>query len=415
MFAPYITRVMESSKTPPANTDARSSKMGDRAARLKARLKTEKLKTRLHKAGAKIAGADGPVPHDDEGGDHALVMAGTAFDEEGGNPWHHMTDGTFRNPRGSPRRSLGRMRHAGPFFFEMLKRGTRKVEIPDGHVMPRDLAVRQLDTFMQGDGDFITWLGHAAFLIRIGGLTVLTDPYLTTNAGPRGLGPKRFVKCGVPMSELPPIDVLVVSHNHYDHLDERALSKLPNKDTMTVIVPLKLGDFFRERGFAHVIELDWHDAHEIKGVTIMALPVVHWSRRSSFDTNRTLWAGFTMTSRDHSLFFGGDSGYGPVFKEIGDQYGPFDTALLGIGAYEPRAMMKASHANPEEAVQMGRDLQAARIVGMHWGTVLLTIEPPFEPPERFRQAGADQGYAETDVWIMAIGETRPLTGWPSNR
>src|SRR5690606_29944222 len=152
------------------------------------------------------------------------------------------------------------------------------------------------------------------------------------------------------------------------------------KDEMTVIVPLKLGDFFRARGFPNVIELDWHDTHEIGGVSFMALPVVHWSRRSGFDTNRTLWAGFKITSADHNLFFGGDPGYGLVFEEIGAQYGPFDTALLGIGAYEPRQMMKASHANPEEAVQMGLDLKARRIVGMHWGTVLLTIEPPFEPP-----------------------------------
>jgi L-ascorbate metabolism protein UlaG (beta-lactamase superfamily) len=341
--------------------------------------------------------------------------AGTEIPIDGGAPWHHMPDGTFRNPVGSPIRSLGRMKHAGPFFLEMLKQGARKVEIPAGHVLPRDMAVRQLDEHVKDHGDFLTWLGHAAFLIRMGGLTVLTDPYLTSYAGPAGLGPKRFVKCGIPISALPRIDLLVVSHNHYDHLDERALARLPDKAHMTVVVPLRLGDFFRERGFPNVVELDWHDSHRIKGVTVTALPVVHWSRRSGFDINRTLWAGFKLQSKDHSLFFGGDSGYGPVFKELGEQYGPFDTALLGIGAYEPRKMMKASHANPEEAVQMGLDLKARRVVGMHWGTVLLTVEPPFEPPVRFRQAGADQGFAEGDVWIMAIGETRPLHGWPSNR
>lgn len=406
---------MVNPKPPSADAGPRTTRAGGKAARLGSRLKTDKLKRQLHKAGAKIAGADAPQVLDEDEDSHSHIVAGTAFDDQGGKPWHHLKDGTFRNPRGSPSRSLGRMKHAGPFFLEMLKRGSRKVEIPEGHVVPRDLATRMLDSHVKGDGDFLTWLGHAAFLIRIGGLTVLTDPYLTTNAGPRGFGPKRFVKCGVPISALPRIDVLVVSHNHYDHLDERALARLTHKSEMTVIVPLKLGDFFRERGFPNVVELDWHDSHEIRGVTIMALPVVHWSRRSGFDTNRTLWAGFTLTSADHSLFFGGDSGYGPVFKEIGEQYGPFDTALVGIGAYEPREMMKASHANPEEAVQMGLDLKAARIVGMHWGTVLLTIEPPFEPPERFRKAGAEQGYAESDVWIMAIGETRPLTGWPSNQ
>jgi L-ascorbate metabolism protein UlaG (beta-lactamase superfamily) len=330
-------------------------------------------------------------------------------------PYHHLPDGTFRNPKGSPSRSLGRMKHSGPFFLEMLKRGMRKVEVPDGHVLPRGEAVRSLEAHIDGQEDFLTWLGHAAFLIRIGGLTVLTDPYLSTYAGPAGLGPRRFVKSGIPIPELPRVDLLVVSHNHYDHLDERALARLPHKSHMTVVVPLKLGDFFRERGFPNVVELDWHESHRIKGVSVTALPVVHWSRRSGFDTNRTLWAGFALESKDHKLFFGGDSGYGPVFEELGKQYGPFDTALVGIGAYEPRQMMKASHATPEEAVQIGLDLKARRLVGMHWGTVLLTIEPPFEPPVRFRAAGEAAGIAADDIWVMAIGETRPLRGWPSNR
>lgn len=331
-----------------------------------------------------------------------------------GRPFHHLPDGTFRNPKGSPKRSMGRLKHAGPFFYEMLKIGMRKVDVPEGHVLPRAEAVRSLGEHAAEPGDFLTWLGHAAFLIRIGGLNVLTDPYLTSYAGPAGLGPRRFVKCGIPMSALPRIDLLVVSHNHYDHLDERALARLPDKAHMTVVVPLRLASFFHERGFPNVVELDWHESHKVKGVTVTALPVVHWSRRSGFDTNRTLWAGFALRSKEHNLFFGGDSGYGPVFKELGAQYGPFDTALLGIGAYEPRVMMKASHANPEEAVQMGLDLRARRLVGMHWGTVLLTVEPPFEPPERFLKAGAEQGIAPSDLWIMAIGETRPLRGWPSN-
>ncbi|MGB6085479.1 MBL fold metallo-hydrolase [Parvibaculum sp.] len=332
-----------------------------------------------------------------------------------GKPWHHLPDGTFRNPKGCPSRGQGRMRHAGPFFLEMLKMGTRKVEIPEGHVVPRAQAVRDLAAHTEKGEDFLTWLGHASFLIRIGGLTVLTDPYLTTYAGPAGLGPRRFVKSGVPISALPRIDVLAISHNHYDHLDERALARLPGKSHMTVVVPLRLGSFFRERGFPNVIELDWHERHEVRGVSITALPVVHWSRRTGFDTNRTLWAGFAVKSESHHLFFGGDSGYGPIFREIGEAYGPFDTALLGIGAYEPRVMMKASHATPEEAVQMGLDLKARRVVGMHWGTVLLTIEPPFEPPERFLKAADEMGYRPEDCWIMRIGETRPLaTGWPSN-
>ncbi len=217
----------------------------------------------------------------------------TPPDEEvrvGARPWHHMPDGTFRNPKGCASRGQGRMKHAGPFFLEMLKMGARKVDVPEGHVVPRAEAVRDLVAHEKGSDDFLTWLGHASFLIRIGGLTVLTDPYLTTFAGPAGLGPRRYVKSGVPISALPKIDLLVVSHNHYDHLDERALARLPGKDRMTVVVPLRLGRFFRERGFPNVIELDWHERHEIRGVSVTALPVVHWSRRSETYSNPTLWA-----------------------------------------------------------------------------------------------------------------------------
>jgi len=332
-----------------------------------------------------------------------------------GKPWHHLPDGSFRNPEGSPSRSLGRMKHAGPFFLEMLKRGMQKVEIPEGHVMPRQLATRMLQEYSASEGESLTWLGHASFFIRMGGLSVLTDPYLTTFAGPAGLGPRRYVKSGIAISALPPIDILLISHNHYDHLDERALARLPGKENMTVVAPLKLGSFFTERGFSNVVELDWHESATFDDLTITGLPVVHWSRRSGFDTNKTLWAGFSLRSPTHHLFFGGDSGYGPVFSRIGEDYGPFDTALIGIGAYEPRIMMKESHSNPEEGVQIGLDIKAKRIVGMHWGTVLLTIEPPFEPPERFIKAAQEKGYAPEDTWIMQIGETRPLTGWPSNR
>ena len=342
------------------------------------------------------------------------ASAGAAHDEE--RPWHHLPDGTFRNPKGSPSRGAAQLKHALPFFLDMFRKGFTSIDIPTDHVMPRPAAIRALTEHHQASDDYLTWLGHAAFLFRIAGKTVLTDPYLTSYAGPAGFGPKRYVKSGIPIGELPPIDILAVSHNHYDHLDERALDRLDGKDRMTVIAPLRLGDFFRARGFANVVDLDWYQSHRLDAVTVTALPVVHWSRRTGFDMNRTLWAGFAFRSDSHHLFFGGDSAYGPVFKEIGRTHGPFDTALIGIGAYEPRLIMRASHATPEEAVQMGLDLKARRIVGMHWGTVVLTQEPPFEPPRRFMAAGQTAGIPEEDLWIMKIGETRRLTsGWPSNR
>ncbi|MEQ9146322.1 MAG: MBL fold metallo-hydrolase [Parvibaculaceae bacterium] len=332
----------------------------------------------------------------------------------GERPWHHLPDGRFRNPKGSPKKNVP-LRVALPYFAEMFGRSFNKVEVPTSHVLPREQAFESLNAFLESEGDFLTWLGHASFLFRIAGKIVLTDPYLTSFAGPAGLGPKRYVKSGIAIRDLPPIDILAVSHNHYDHLDERALAQLPGKGHMTVVAPLRLGDFFRKRGFAHVVDMDWYDELVLNGVKVTALPVVHWSRRVGFDHNTSLWAGFAFKSDEHHLFFGGDSGYGPVFKETGERYGPFDTALLGIGAYAPREMMRASHASPEEAVQMGLDLNARTLVGMHWGTVVLTQEPPFEPPERFLAAGHEAGYDDETLWIMKIGETRALKqGWPSN-
>ncbi|MDF1685716.1 MAG: MBL fold metallo-hydrolase [Parvibaculaceae bacterium] len=339
-------------------------------------------------------------------------------------PWHHLPNGRFRNPKGSPERGGRSLRIALPYFADMFRRSFEKIAVPASHLVDRAQAVKDLAVARATQLPHITWLGHASFLFQQSGYTVLTDPYLTSYAGPAGLGPKRFVKSGIPIADLPPIDVLVVSHNHYDHLDERALAKLSGKETMLVIVPLKLGAFFTERGFRNVVELDWYEHHDLppkttdpadEGLRVTALPVVHWSRRVGFDTNTTLWAGFGFKSSDHNLFFGGDSGYGDIFSEIGKAYGPFDTALIGIGAYDPRVMMAASHATPEEAVQIGLDLRARQLVGMHWGTVVLTSEPPFEPPERFLAAGAAQGIAPENLWIMKIGETRPLNGtWPAN-
>ena len=326
---------------------------------------------------------------------------------EDGTPWHHLPNGRFRNPKGSPKRNP-RPKNSLRFIPKMLRQAFEPVDIPEGHVLPRDQAARDLEQHYSL-GDALTWLGHAAFLVRMAGKTIITDPYLTAVAGPAGVGPKRYVKSGIAIKDLPQIDILIVSHNHYDHLDDKAIRALPNKDKIHAIVPLRLGNFFRERGYTHVTELDWDESWSGDGLTITALPVVHWSRRGRKDYNETLWAGFAVKSASHHLFFGGDSGYGEVFADIGEEYGPFDTAILGIGAYEPREMMKASHATPEEAVQMGRDLGAKSVVGMHWGTVLLTAEPPFEPPVRFLAAGKDQGYAEEDLWVMKIGETRALT------
>ena len=259
------------------------------------------------------------------------------------------------------------------------------------------------------DNDCLTWLGQACFLIRLNGKLILTDPYLSSHASPSTLaGPKRFVEPGLHLDDLPDIDYLLLSHNHYDHLDSRTIRKLRDKTNMTVIVPLRLGKYFKKRGFKRVIEMDWWDSFTENGLVIHALPSQHWSKRTPFDRNKSLWASFALEGANTKVYFTGDTGYAPLFKDIGHKYGPFDYTLVGIGAYEPRAIMKAHHTNPEEAVAIGQDVSSRTLVGMHWGTVRLTDEPLFEPPGRFLQAAAQAGYDAENTWIMSIGESRGL-------
>ncbi len=319
-------------------------------------------------------------------------------------PWHH-TDTGFRNPPGSPERGGDFGEWLG--FFVRHFFGREEVVLPKGHILPHAEA-RAGITHVNPD-DALTWLGHASFLLRLDGRRVLTDPFLSEYASPLPpLGPKRFAPPGLGVDDLPPIDILLVSHNHYDHLDLPTIEALPAKEHVQVIVPLGLGGYFSERGYRRVREVDWYDEVTLDGLKLTAVPAIHFSRRTPFDRNRTLWTGYVIEGRSRRVYFAGDTAYGPVFQEIAGRIGKVDVALLPIGAYEPRHLMRATHASPEEAVRIGQDLGAKCLVAMHWGTIKLTDEPPFEPPGRFRTAAAAAGYGEDTAWLMRIGETRAL-------
>ena len=324
-------------------------------------------------------------------------------------PAHHTASG-FRNLPGSPARDAGPWTFT-KFFWQMLTAGDeiKNPPVPAGHVLPREQVAREVAALVASGADGLTWLGHAAFLIRLGGKTILTDPYLSPYASPLpGFGPKRFVPSAVPVDELPPLDLVLISHNHYDHLDEETLRALPGKERLTVIVPLKLGAKLRALGFANVVELDWDGSHASGPVSVTLVPAIHFSARGLFDRDDTLWGGFAIAAGGRKLFFSGDTGYHPTaFRDIGRRHGPFDMGLIGIGAYEPRSIMVATHATPEEALSIGLDTGSKAVVGMHWGTVALTPEPPFEPPARL--AAAARGTPlEGRAGVMAIGETRWL-------
>ncbi len=319
--------------------------------------------------------------------------------------YHHRPNGRFRNPAGSPERDAPLADYVR-FFAQRAMRANEPGEIPAGHVLPAEEA---RDAWARGEGsDRVLWLGHAAFLLQISGTTILIDPFLSANAGPGRLGPKRFAPPGLPVELLPPVDVLLITHNHYDHLDAETIARLPHRDRIEVIAPLGLGAFFMGWGFRHITQVDWYGTEKIGDLTITALPAIHWSKRGIADECRSLWCGYAIETTEHRLCFCGDTGYGPVFSEIGARMGGFDLALVGIGAYEPRRVMHASHANPEEAARIARELRASEVFGMHWGAIVLSDEPPFEPPLRFRAAALREGYGEEAVWKLAVGETRVI-------
>lgn len=318
-------------------------------------------------------------------------------------PKHHTITGFQNHPFVETASSKGALFYLRRFWGSIFT-----PDIPDGHALSESESLQLLSSI---DGDRITWLGHASFLIKIAEVTILTDPFLSEFASPVSwAGPRRFVDPGIPLGKLPLIDIVVVSHNHYDHLDDETISNLKNKEKIQVVVPLGLKSFFIDRGYRKVTELDWGESTTIGSIELTSLPSVHDSARGSDDHNKTLWASWAINSQEKRVFFIGDTGYSEtIYKSIGEKYGLFDYAILPIGGYEPRKLMRMSHITPEEAVVIGKEVQAKTLIASHWGTVSsLSDEPQWEPSKRFDKAGADNGFTEKTLWILKVGETRPL-------
>ncbi|MCG3189874.1 MAG: hypothetical protein LKCHEGNO_02401 [Burkholderiaceae bacterium] len=266
----------------------------------------------------------------------------------------------------------------------------------------------------------VTWIGHATVLAQLGGLNVLTDPIFSKRASPLSfIGPARAQRPGLWFSELPHVDLVLISHNHYDHLDDdsiRLLAAQPGGAPLFV-VPLGLKAWFARRDIGNVVELDWWQSHRLGDVEIVLTPVQHWSGRSFGDRMETLWGGYALFAPQLHLFFAGDSGYSKDFADIRARFasrqgaaqgGGFDIALLPIGAYEPRWFMQPQHVDPDEAVRIHRDLGAKASLGIHWGTFALTDESLDEPPQALARARQAQGVAASAFFTLAIGQTRRL-------
>jgi N-acyl-phosphatidylethanolamine-hydrolysing phospholipase D len=254
----------------------------------------------------------------------------------------------------------------------------------------------------------VTWIGHATLLIQLAGVSVLTDPHWSERASPLSLaGPRRVTPPGVAFEDLPPIHVVLISHDHYDHLDEATVRRLAEAHHPRFYVPLGLRGWFADLGITDVVELDWWESRQERGLTVTCVPVQHWTARSFFETNRRLWGGWVVSGDDHRLFFGGDTGYyAPYFKEIGARLGPFDLAAISIGAYQPSAIMHFTHTTPEEALQIFADIRGRRFFAMHWGTFDLAEEPLAEPPVRLMAEARRLGLDPDTIWVFKPGETR---------
>jgi L-ascorbate metabolism protein UlaG (beta-lactamase superfamily) len=258
----------------------------------------------------------------------------------------------------------------------------------------------------------VTWVGHATMLVRLAGRNILFDPIFSERASPVGFaGPRRIVPLPIDIPDLPRIDVVLISHNHYDHLDAESVMRLAAmpQGSPRFLVPLGLKDWFATLGIARVDEYDWWQDTRDGDLRITFVPVQHWSKRRLDDANQTLWGGWVVEGEGLRLVHTGDTGYSKDFRDIGERLGPFDMAFIPIGSYAPRWFMKVMHVDIPEAVQIRADLKAARAIGMHWGTFeSLADEPLDEPPVVLARQRQERGLAQDQFDVLKIGETRRI-------
>ena len=319
-------------------------------------------------------------------------------------PYHHLPDGTFRNPEGSPERDSN-----FKWSFKIFNKEKKKLDMsfPDNHVVNKDKVLSDLKKFK--DEDYIAWIGHATFLIKLGETTIITDPVFSKNAGPLIFGPKRYTEPALNLREIPKVDLFLLTHNHYDHQDMMTIRKFPNKNSK-VLLPLKLGKYFTRNGYKDVNEMDWYDEIKInEKLKITFLPAVHWSKRSLTDTNKSLWGNFLIEYEEKRILFACDTGVGNIYKDLGEKYGPIDLTMINIGAYNfypisPYKDKSAFHTNPEEALQVAKDLKSKKVLGTHWGTFVLSLEPIMEPPKRFKDNAEKYGFNKDEALIFKIGQ-----------
>ncbi|MBB5193497.1 L-ascorbate metabolism protein UlaG (beta-lactamase superfamily) [Silvimonas terrae] len=322
---------------------------------------------------------------------------------------HHTPTG-FRN----------RYPHGRPSGEDLRRwRAERKAQhLPPPPTADLSAVAPNLDFIHQRQQDpAVTWIGHNTLLLQVAGLNILTDPVFSERCSPvQFAGPKRHQRPGVALGELPHIDLVLISHNHYDHLDYASVSALYRQAGGPPVFAVALGmDIWMKRKFPRLpadklITLDWWESAQSGAATLTFVPVQHWSARTPLDRNATLWGGWVLEVNGFRFFFSGDLGYSKDVTDIAERFDGFDFAAIGIGAYEPRWFMHNQHVNPAESVQIHRELRSRQSMGIHWGTFELTDEALDQPPQDLEQACADQGLAPGEFFVLRHGQTRVLAG-----
>jgi N-acyl-phosphatidylethanolamine-hydrolysing phospholipase D len=311
---------------------------------------------------------------------------------------HHRPGGGFRNLEPTYAYSIIGLRGLPRFVRERVSPG------PSG---PRLALVANDGTEMRANGTVptVTWVGHATLLVQLDGVNILTDPHWGERASPlRFAGPRRLVPAGIRFEDLPDIDVVLISHDHYDHLDEPTVRRLAREHRPRFFVPLGIGAWLGQRGIDDVVELDWWQSASFAGLEIHCTPAQHSSGRTLADQNLRLWSSWVVRGRERRLYFAGDTGYSPGLGEIGRRLGPFDLALIPIGGYKDHPQHHPNHVNPEEAVQLFEDVGGRLMVPMHWGTFVLNREPAHEPPARLMAEALRRGIDER-MAVLSPGQT----------
>ena len=325
---------------------------------------------------------------------------------------HHAPDGSFRNPwpdsepRGWRDVLRWRRQRRGQVLAADPPRGsfpTTRPEISFPRARTTDYSA--------------TWVGHSTVLLQFGGLNIITDPVFSQRAFPvQWAGPRRIMDPAIGIHALPPLDIVLLSHTHYDHLDKPAVRQLARAHpNATWVMPLGVGAYVRGWGVREIVELDWWQQWTVDTLRVTATPARHFSARRLGDRNRTLWCGFAFEYQGKRALFAGDTAYHDQFGQVGERCGPFDFVMIPIGAYDPRWFMHVVHVAPEEAVQIYQDLVSPHagsplplMLGIHWGTFRLTDEAMDEPPKRTFERWRAVGLDDDRLWIARFGETRRL-------